>query len=613
MTTAPGHVPPGPGAPAEFARPGAVRRTIGLDVVLTVVLTAVLGLPTAMLVSREIGFPYAPIALLLTVPIPLLLAFRRTAPVWSVALIYLASFAHWAACMVDILLGSWVGGSASWALSLLPVDVVVLVALYSVTAHGPRNADLLALLGGFLGAGCVGLSVRLMGTDQGTSFVMALGTAGLVLAVWAVARQRTTRGHAVTALRERNAALESERDRYAQLAVATERTRIAREMHDIVAHSLSIVIAQADGGRYAAATDPAAAERALTTIADMSRAALRDMRSILGVLRSDEGDDAAPLAPQPVHADLEELAAQVRDAGLPVSLVSIGVPRRLPPGVGLAVYRICQEALTNALKHAGPAAQAIVRLEWHSDSLDLRIDDDGRGAAASGDGRGQGLVGMRERTAMLGGTVDAGPRTGGGFRVHAVIPTPPVIPGTGEIPIVGLGVTRPTDTRPAGAWPVAGQRVDRRGSAQRTPEDRRAERPSDQRAEPRAEPPAFGVPTPRARDGVRPAARRATWAPARAGGAAGAGVPAGPPVPTGPAVPTVPPGPPVPTGPAVPAVPAVPAGPAGPAGPPVPTGPPVPAPPPGAAGPEPAPDPTPTTPPTRLKPWPYLDTRGDLR
>lgn len=194
-------------------------------------------------------------------------------------------------------------------------------------------------------------------------------------------------------------------------------------MHDIVAHTLSVVIAQADGGRYAARSNPDAAERALIVIADMSRAALGDIRSIIGVLR-DPDDPSAPLAPEPVDSDLTALMDQVRGSGHRVSFVQTGHARPLPVGAGNALYRICQEALTNSLKHAGPHAQLTVALHWRPAEVILDVTDNGRGAAAVNDGKGHGLVGMNERAAIFGGTVVAGPRQGGGFKVTATIPTP---------------------------------------------------------------------------------------------------------------------------------------------------------------------------------------------
>jgi signal transduction histidine kinase len=137
---------------------------------------------------------------------------------------------------------------------------------------------------------------------------------------------------------------------------------------------------------------------------------------------------AAPYTPQPAEHDLESLVEQVRSSGVRASLVRMGTPRRLPPGIGLTVYRICQEALTNVLKHGGPDVTVTVLAQWQPAALVLEITDDGRGAAADSDGAGQGLLGMRERATMVGGTLSAGPRPGGGFRVHAELPLPPGAP-----------------------------------------------------------------------------------------------------------------------------------------------------------------------------------------
>lgn len=215
---------------------------------------------------------------------------------------------------------------------------------------------------------------------------------------------------------------EFERDTTAEraLAASDERARIAREMHDVVAHTLSVVVAQADGGRFAGASNPAEAARALETIADVGRSALAEMRSLLGVLR--ESDAGAAMGPQPSLADVPTLVAAMRDGGLAVSYVTTGTPRTVPIGAGLAVYRIVQEALTNVLKHAGPAVTAFVQLQWEADAVIVTVSDDGRGAAARNDGAGSGVEGMRERTIVFSGTLDAGPKAGGGYLVRARLP-----------------------------------------------------------------------------------------------------------------------------------------------------------------------------------------------
>ncbi|MPV38282.1 sensor histidine kinase [Georgenia subflava] len=337
------------------------------------------------------------------------LAWRRTRPAASAATVYAAALLH-------LVLGA----------PLLPTDVLVLVALYSVTIYAPRWARRAGLLGALTGALLIGVMVSGPWSGDFSWLSFASGTlavAGIVFATWALAIARRSRIERMDALVERAHRLEVERDQQVQIATAAERTRIAREMHDVVAHSLSVVIAQADGGRYAARTDPAAAERALETIAGMGRDALADMRRILGVLRT-AGGAPAEHQPQPDDADLDALVEQVRATGLAVSLVRTGSPQPLPPGAGLSVYRIVQEALTNVLKHAGPDARVTVVQQWRPDGLVLQVDDDGRGAAATSDGLGQGVVGMRERATLFGGTVTTGPRPGGGYRVLAEIPLP---------------------------------------------------------------------------------------------------------------------------------------------------------------------------------------------
>jgi signal transduction histidine kinase len=237
-----------------------------------------------------------------------------------------------------------------------------------------------------------------------------------VAAFWLAVRLRTARARE----RELIARLASDRAAERELAAAQERARIAREMHDVVAHTLSVVVAQADGGRFAAQTDPDASARTLATIAEVSRAALAEMRALLGVLRDADGD--ATLGPQPSLEDIPALVSQAREAGLEVSMVATGTPCTLPIGAGLAVHRIVQEGLTNVRQHAGPKARAFVQLAWEADALVATVSDDGRGAAAADDGNGQGLLGMHERAAMFGGTLTAGPKAGGGYVVRARVP-----------------------------------------------------------------------------------------------------------------------------------------------------------------------------------------------
>jgi signal transduction histidine kinase len=219
--------------------------------------------------------------------------------------------------------------------------------------------------------------------------------------------------------RERRARLaERERDLAAREAVVEERARIARELHDAIAHNVSMMVVQA-GAERRVLDDPSGSTReVLETIERIGRGALTEMRRLVGMLRSDTADE---LAPQPGLDDLPTLVAQVREAGLPVELQVEGERRELPVGIELSAFRIVQEALTNALKHAGEAT-ATVRVAYGADSLELEIVDSGGGAPAAATGGGHGLVGMRERVALYGGRIDAGRRPSGGFGVRVLLP-----------------------------------------------------------------------------------------------------------------------------------------------------------------------------------------------
>ncbi|MGW4722554.1 sensor histidine kinase [Streptomyces sp. NPDC004291] len=221
---------------------------------------------------------------------------------------------------------------------------------------------------------------------------------------------------------ERARRLEIERDQEVRLAAAAERTRIAREMHDIIGHNLSVITGLADGGRYAAAKNPERAAQALDAIGTTSREALADLRRLLGVLRDDEQE--AVRDPQPTLADLDALLTGVREAGLPVRLAADDDPPAPPlsPGAQLTVYRVVQEALTNTLKHAGPGARATVLLTYTPREVRAEITDTGTGAGRAPRGQGQGLTGMRERAALYDGTLDCGPLPAGGWSVRLRIP-----------------------------------------------------------------------------------------------------------------------------------------------------------------------------------------------
>ncbi|RSS08892.1 sensor histidine kinase [Streptomyces sp. WAC08401] len=256
--------------------------------------------------------------------------------------------------------------------------------------------------------------------QQFGSQLLSLGVAALIGVT-----VRTRRNY-TAALEDRARRLETERDQQARIAAAAERARIAREMHDIIGHNLSVITGLADGGRYAAAKSPERAAQALDAIGSTSRQALGELRRLLDVLREDAPGrpHSAELAPQPSLTDLAPLVDGVRRAGLPVRTTVHGRPD-LPAGRQLAVYRVIQEALTNTLKHAGPDATADIQLRYgEGGSVTLTVTDTGRAVRSDSPGDGRGLPGMRERTALYGGTLEAGPRPHPerGWLVHLHLP-----------------------------------------------------------------------------------------------------------------------------------------------------------------------------------------------
>ncbi|MFJ8133620.1 sensor histidine kinase [Streptomyces hydrogenans] len=245
---------------------------------------------------------------------------------------------------------------------------------------------------------------------------------------------RSRRDH-TAGLVDRARRLEVERDQEVRLAAASERARIAREMHDIIGHNLSVITGLADGGRYAAAKSPERAAQALDAIGTTSRQALDELRRLLGVLSAPDDAPSAARAPQPTLTDLDSLLEGVRKAGLPVvSELPAPLPA-LPPGAQLTVYRVVQESLTNTLKHAGPGATAAVRLVAEENAVLVTVSDTGTPSATAG--QGQGLTGMRERAALYDGTLDCGPLpSGAGWQVRLRIPT------------ASAPVSAPEDSRP---------------------------------------------------------------------------------------------------------------------------------------------------------------------
>jgi signal transduction histidine kinase len=309
-----------------------------------------------------------------------------------------------------------------------PADFALLVIVYTVAADGARWASRFALAGGLCAATLA--QIRWPQDDAsplGNVAVAVFTTVPFVLA-WVLGDSIRTRRAYFAQLEERAARLEKEREAQAKVAVAAERARIARELHDVVAHNVSVMVVQADGAAYVLDAAPDQAKKALETISSTGRQALAEMRRLLGVLRTGEHQEGGEYVPQPDVEQIEDLVEQCRGSGLPVDFKIEGTPRPLPSGVELTAYRIVQEALTNTRKHGGPNAGASVRLVYFDDGLGLLVEDDGKGAPhelyeeGGADGRGHGLIGMRERVGMVGGTLDAGPRPGGGFRISALLP-----------------------------------------------------------------------------------------------------------------------------------------------------------------------------------------------
>ncbi|MEV7780160.1 sensor histidine kinase [Kitasatospora sp. NPDC088351] len=325
-----------------------------------------------------------------------------------------------------VVAGALVLGLAQACLDMHPdgEGIAYLVFAYTGAAFGSVWISRLALVGCLLtGLLAFGLITRHPAPDHAVLWAVLLSSPFLLC--WAWGRLIRTRRAYLISLEERAVRLEQERDANARVAVADERARIARELHDVVAHNVSLMAVQAGGAACVVETSPALAREALGTIASTGRKTLAEMRSLLGVLRA--AGTAEEYVPQPRVEDLPELLEQVRTAGLPVEFSVSGESRELPRGVELAVYRIVQEALANVRKHGGPDPTARVTVDFGDRRLGVLIEDDGRGGtgrspAWGAGGTGHGLIGMRERVAMVGGRLEVGPRPGGGFRVRVVLP-----------------------------------------------------------------------------------------------------------------------------------------------------------------------------------------------
>ena len=368
-------------------RTAAARRPGVTDAVLAGSLAALVLLE---ITTSDVSGPAAvliPMGLLTTVP----LALRRRAP-----LVVLG------AVTAGILVLDQVSVEQEPQTTLLPL----LLAVYSVAAHADRR---------IAGAGLVLGLAGIIADEPGDTIVMG----PLMVATWMVGRLvRSWRRQAVE-LDGLAAQLELERAENARLAVTDERTRIARELHDVVGHTLSLMVLQAGAERLALGDDRPSTREALVQIEQAGRSTLTELRRLVGVLRRD--DDEPELAPTPGLDRIGELVDHVRQTGLAVDLQIVGRPRALPPGLDVSAYRIVQEALTNTVKHARASA-AGVRINYGERELGIEVTDDGSGPATPAAGGGHGLVGMRERVALYEGQLSVGPATGSGFIVRALLP-----------------------------------------------------------------------------------------------------------------------------------------------------------------------------------------------
>jgi signal transduction histidine kinase len=411
-------------SPLEWAR----ARPFAADSLLALLLAGVSMVPLWLTTSQEEHRAPSPWAILLVLAINLPLAWRRRWPIPVGLVVAAASIGYGVTPYPDL---------------AVPIPLGALVAFYTVlTLCRRRTAFMIGAITCTVGLGAMLLPVT---NADATDFAFV---ALLLGATWALGDSAATRRAYTAELEARADRLERERELEARRAAAEERARIARELHDVIAHNVSMMVVQAEAGPVAVERDPAIAAAAFDTIGATGRQALGEMRRLLGVLRSDDERSGPSLGPQPGLDQLPALVDQVRQAGLETRLRVEGEPRPLPPGMDLSAYRIVQEALTNAVRHAGPGT-ATVLVRYGDGDLRLEVLNDrrprGAGAPAGrrsggltapgsangaegsrargpGNGSGHGLIGMRERVNLFGGELDAGPRPGGGFTVTARLP-----------------------------------------------------------------------------------------------------------------------------------------------------------------------------------------------
>ncbi|MFJ2837898.1 sensor histidine kinase [Nocardia sp. NPDC087230] len=374
------------------------QRTALVDGVSALVLGVVCALIGVLVGAGGAHFGFT-VALLVPV------AFRRRWPEWAAVAVAVVALAQWATVRATI--------------GALVADVAVPIMVYTLAAYGRWYWSRIGLAAGLGGAILGGWSWPQLPMPALAHLIVGAFLASTVVAAWLGGAWQRSRRREFAALAERAALLETNIEQRTRLAVLSERTRIARDIHDILAHSLGVIIAQSDGGRYAARAEPQRAIEALQAIGAQGREALVETRRAIGVLREDDGGgpDAVPALG---ISDLPALVDEVRGAGLTVDLTIEMAGAEPDSGVHLVVYRIVQEGLTNIVKHGGPDARAEISVRSGRGRLCVRIADDG--SATVPGPAGYGLIGMRERLAAYGGELEFGPRPGRGHLLEARIP-----------------------------------------------------------------------------------------------------------------------------------------------------------------------------------------------
>jgi signal transduction histidine kinase len=392
--------------PVRWIREHPLAADTGLAALL-MALALVVHATTTVIDGRQAHDPtWWTVVLVVLATLPIM--FRRRNPVWALAVVLAA----------QLLCEAWHVFGPSW--------LAVLVGVYSLGAHTEGRMRTRVV-------GVVFVVVLISGTiavaTDDLRLVDGVATIGMLTAAFVLGDNLRRRRQHVEALADRAERAEREREMLARERVAEERNRIARELHDIVAHSVSVMVIQASAARRTLGTRPDDATAMLENVERTGRQTMDELRQVLGVLRDEDAAEPAAV-PLPTLADLPALVES--GGGLPVRLAVTGVPDQVPAGVAVSVYRIVQEAVTNANRHAGPGATIDVRVTCTATDVELLVADDGRGASTVADGHderaGYGLVGMQERAASAGGSFSAGPRRGGGWRVSATIPFHPAAP-----------------------------------------------------------------------------------------------------------------------------------------------------------------------------------------